>query len=76
LTYKKLTAFVARHCSDYDRFYLVLRKKQGTEKGLKRQYGSFVRDLLLGNAERYPTVIKIEDLPETLIYQITTCSGP
>jgi 4-amino-4-deoxy-L-arabinose transferase-like glycosyltransferase len=75
LTYKKLSAFVARHCADYDRFYIVLRKKGGTERGLKRQYGSFVRDLLLGNAERYPDVIKIKDLPETLIYQITTCPG-
>ena len=73
LTYKKLTAFIAEHCSDYDRFFLVLGKKQGTERGLKRQYGTFVKDLLLGNPERNPDVIKIEDLPETLIYQVTTC---
>jgi hypothetical protein len=76
LTYKKLSAYAARHCADYDGFYIVLRKKSGTERGLKRQYGTFVRDLLLGNPERYPDVIKIKDLPETFIYQLTTCPGP
>lgn len=68
--YEWLLAVAARHGGDYERVFLVLRRRYGPETAWRAAYGPFIADLVAGRAAAYPAVAPLRTLADGYVFQV------